>query len=112
MTWPCAGAVPSSTQRRMSRESCPLLALSASLWKVAVMPAIGVALALAVGFRGAELGMLFLFLGSPTAAVAYVMARGAGANQRLAASIIMLSTLLSLVSISVGIMVLTAADLV
>lgn len=100
-----------SLSLQAARES-GTLALSASLWKVAVMPAIGVALALAVGFRGAELGMLFLFLGSPTAAVAYVMARGAGANQRLAASIIMLSTLLSLVSISVGIMVLTAADLV
>lgn len=96
---------------KAARES-GALALSASLWKLVLMPAIGVGLALAAGYRDTELGMLFLFLGSPTAAVAYVMARGAGANERLAANIIMLSTLLSIVTISMGLLLLSVWRLI
>ena len=94
-----------------ARESSAL-ALSASLWKVIVMPVTGVAAAIALGYRGAELGILMLFLASPTAAVAYVMARGAGGNERLAASIIMLSTLISLLTISAGVLVLKSLALI
>ncbi|WP_046078940.1 AEC family transporter [Halomonas sp. HG01] len=88
------------------------LSLEASLWKVLLMPALGVLLALPMGFRGPELGILFLFLGSPSAAVAYVMARGAGANAELAASIIVVSTLISLFTISTGVFALKALGLV
>ncbi|UYG08582.1 AEC family transporter [Halomonas sp. M4R1S46] len=88
------------------------LSLEASLWKVVLMPALGILLALPLGFRGAELGILFLFLGSPSAAVAYVMARGAGANATLAASIIVISTLLSLLTISAGLFTLTTFGLI
>ncbi|MGQ7249797.1 AEC family transporter [Halomonas sp. V046] len=89
-----------------------LLSLEASAWKLVIMPALGVVLAVPLGFRGAELGILFLFLASPGAAVAYVMARAAGGNEGLAASIIVVSTLLSLVTISVGILVLKTMALV
>lgn len=94
-----------------ARESSGL-ALSASLWKVIVMPVIGVSVAIGLGYRGAELGILMLFLASPTAAVAYVMARGAGGNERLAASTIVLSTLISLFTISAGVLVLKSLGLI
>jgi predicted permease len=87
------------------------LSLDASIWKLVLMPTLGVLLALPLGFRGAELGILFLFLGSPGAAVAYVMARAAGGNEHLAANIIMISTLMSLVTISAGIFMLKALSL-
>ena len=89
-----------------------LLALDASLWKVVIMPLLGVLLALPLGFRGPELGILCLFLGSPTAAVAFVMARAAGANTDLTSNIIMQSTLLSLVTLTLGIFVLTLLGLI
>ncbi|WP_413615090.1 AEC family transporter [Halomonas cupida] len=104
----CIGGSLSLTAARESSA----LALSASLWKVIVMPVTGVAAAIALGYRGAELGILMLFLASPTAAVAYVMARGAGGNERLAASIIMLSTLISLLTISAGVLVLKSLALI
>nr|WP_031208556.1 AEC family transporter [Halomonas huangheensis] len=94
-----------------ARESSTL-ALSASIWKVIIMPVIGVGAAICMGYRGAELGIMMLFFGSPTAAVAYVMARGAGGNERLAASIIMLSTLMSLFTISAGLLVLKSVGLI
>ncbi|ANG64352.1 malate transporter [Marinobacterium aestuarii] len=82
------------------------VAVSASLLKVLWLPLIFTALAWALGFEGRELGLLFLFLASPTAAVSYVMARTSGSNARLAANIIALSTLLSVITIMVGLYLL------
>ncbi|WP_136252993.1 AEC family transporter [Onishia niordana] len=104
----CIGGSLSVSAARQSST----LALEASLWKLALMPALGVLIAVPLGFRGAELGILFLFLGSPSAAVAYVMARAAGGNEQLAASIIVVSTLLSLVTISAGLFVLKLLALI
>ena len=58
------------------------------------------------GFRGAELGILFLYFGSPTAAASFVMARAAQGNHELAAAIIVLTTLMAAVTTNVGIFVL------
>ncbi|QJQ95348.1 MULTISPECIES: AEC family transporter [Halomonadaceae] len=82
------------------------LAVDAGLWKIAWMPALGTFGAALLGFRGPELGILFLFLASPTAAVAFVMAKSAGANERLTASIIVLTTFGSMLTISLGIFLL------
>ncbi|WP_168016498.1 AEC family transporter [Halomonas salinarum] len=104
----CIGGSLSVSAARQSSA----LALEASLWKLALMPVLGVLIAVPPGFRDAELGILFLFLGSPSAAVAYVMARAAGGNEQLAASIIVVSTLLSLLSISAGLFVLKLLALI
>ena len=47
-------------------------------------------------FREMELGIVLLMAISPTAAASYVMVRNLGGDYRLAASIIAISTLLSL----------------
>lgn len=59
------------------------------------------------GFRGLDLGILFLTSSSPTAAASYVMARAMGKNAELAANIIVLTTLISLVTSTVGIFLLS-----
>ncbi|UTW11498.1 AEC family transporter [Marinobacterium rhizophilum] len=81
-------------------------ALGASLIKVLWVPLIFTVLAWGLGFGGRELGILFLFLASPTAAASFVMARAMGSDGRLAASIIALSTLLSVVTIMAGLFLL------
>ncbi|MBO1520422.1 AEC family transporter [Oceanisphaera pacifica] len=55
-----------------------------------------------VGFRGMELSILFLINASPTAAASYVMVRAMGGNAALAANIIAVTTLGSLISTSLG----------
>lgn len=87
-------------------------ALEASLWKIIGMPALGVFLALPLGFRGAELGILFLFLASPGAAISYVMAKAVGGNEQLAANIIVISTFGSMATVSLGIFLLKLAQLI
>lgn len=59
-----------------------------------------------VGFRGAELGILFLYFASPTAAASYIMARTANGNYELAAAIIVITTLAAAVTTNVGIFIL------
>ncbi|MBM7456537.1 hypothetical protein HNR62_002427 [Oceanisphaera litoralis] len=55
-----------------------------------------------VGFRDVELAILFLLNASPTAAASYVMVRAMGGNAVLAANIIAVTTLGSLLSTSLG----------
>lgn len=64
-----------------------------------------------IGFRDMELGIIFLMSAAPTAAASYVMARSMGANARLAANVIAMTTLGSLLTCSVGIAVLSSSGL-
>ncbi len=63
------------------------------------------------GFRGIELGVLFFMTAAPTAAASYVMARAMGGNPTLAANIIALTTVASLATYTVGIVFLSALNL-
>ncbi|MDR5905719.1 AEC family transporter [Franzmannia qiaohouensis] len=82
------------------------LVMSVCLWKLVWVPLLGTLGAILLGYRGQALGVLFLFLASPTAAVAFIMAKAAGANDRLTADMIVLSTLASMLTVSLGIFVL------
>lgn len=98
----CVGGSLSLSSLRLSGRAV----LGASLAKVLWTPLIFTALALLLGFEGREIGMLFLFLASPTAAVSFVMARAMGSDGRMAASIIALSTILSVGTIMLGLFLL------
>ncbi len=65
-----------------------------------------------LGFEGLDLGLIFLMSAAPTAAASYVMARAMGGNSTLAANIIALTTVVSLITCTLGIFVLTAMDLI
>ncbi|WP_020680608.1 AEC family transporter [Marinobacterium rhizophilum] len=104
----CVGGSLSLTSLQVSGRT----AVSSSLIKVLWIPLIFTAIAWALGFEGRELGILFLFLASPTAAVSFVMARAMGSDGRLAASIIALSTLISIVTIMLGLFLLHYAALI
>lgn len=103
----CIGATLSlATLRESSR-----LALGASLWKIVWIPLFGVLGALALGIQGPALGILFLYLGCPTAASSFVMARAAGSNAQLAAAIVVLSTLGGMLTTNLGLLVLKGLSL-
>jgi hypothetical protein len=66
---------------------------------------------LLAGFQGIDLGVLMLMSGAPTAAASYVMVRAMGGNAVLAANIIAVTTLGSILTTSLGVLVLRAAGL-
>lgn len=104
----CIGATLSvSALRDESR-----LTLGASLMKMISLPLLSTVAAWLAGFRGPELGLLFLFFASPSAAASYVMVKVMGGNVRLAANIIALSTLMASVTITIGVFVLQLLTLI
>ena len=74
----------------------------ASLWRLCIGPLLAVMLALAMGVRGEQLGVLFLLLSSPVAAARFVMEVAARRDGVLAANIVALTTLLSMVTVTLG----------
>ncbi|VVO25045.1 AEC family transporter [Pseudomonas fluorescens] len=98
----CIGGTLSLAALRKSGE----MALSASLVKMIGLPVLATLGAWLCGFRGPELGILFLYFGSPTAAASFVMARQANGNHELAAAIIVITTLMAAVTTNVGIFLL------
>ncbi|MCJ0975610.1 AEC family transporter [Pseudomonas sp. PS1] len=87
------------------RESSSL-AMSSSLMKMVWFPLLATLGAWLCGFRGAELGILFLYFGCPTAASSFVMARAVNSNHQLAATIIVITTLGAALTINVGLFLL------
>ena len=87
------------------------IAWEATAWRLCVGPLLAVLLALAMDVRGEELGVLFLLISSPVAASSFVMVVAARGDGVLAANIVVLTTLLSIVSVTVGFFLLSVFSL-
>ena len=106
MTLPLALICIGGTLSLVSLRKSGNLALSASLLKMISLPLLTTCGAWLYGFRGPELGTLFLYFASPTAAASFVMARAANGNHELAAAIIVMTTLMAAITTNIGIFVL------
>lgn len=103
----CAGATFDwQSIRRMSDVS-----LLASVGRVVVAPLMAVAVGCAFGFRGVEMGILFLMTATPVAAASYVMAKAMGGNDVAAANIVGMTTFGAMFSASIGVAVLRGTGL-
>ena len=98
----CIGATLSRAEFAHSSK----ISLIAVLAKLIVVPVMIVYAAYLCGFAKIDLGILFLMTASPTAAVSYVMVQAMGGNARLAANIVVISTLASLFTVSFGLVLL------
>ncbi|HEY7865541.1 MAG TPA: AEC family transporter [Psychromonas sp.] len=83
----------------------------ATILKIIIAPILMTGGAYLLGFRGLELGLIFLMTAAPTAAASYVMARAMGANASLAANVIACTTVCSLLTYSLGISTLYSFNL-
>lgn len=86
-------------------------AMIAALFKLGLVPLLLTAGGLWVGLRGMELGVLLLMGSAPTAAASYVMVRSMGGNAALAANIIVITTLGSLLTTSISVTLLKGLGL-
>ncbi|GAM73669.1 transporter [Vibrio ishigakensis] len=83
----------------------------ASSLKLIAMPLLCVVAAYLLGFSGQALGIIFFMTCSPTAAASYVMARAMGGNSTLAANIIALTTIASVITTTIGLIILNSLEL-
>jgi len=86
--------------------------LWAAAFKMLIVPAAVTTVAVLLGFRGEDLGILFLMVAAPTAMVAFVMARQMTAHGDMAAETIALTTLAMPVTVTLGYAALSALALV
>ncbi|MCW8885282.1 MAG: AEC family transporter [Motiliproteus sp.] len=82
------------------------LAIHGTLLKLVILPLLLTLGAWLYGFQGDDLAILFILFSSPTAAASFVMAQVMGGNARLAANIVALTTLGSILTMGTGIYLL------
>lgn len=87
-------------------------AMLASSLKLLAVPLVLTLGGVIVGLRSIELGVLLLMSSAPTAAASYVMVRAMGGNAALAANIIAITTLGSLLTTSAGVTLLKLLGLI
>lgn len=80
--------------------------------KVLILPLLIIFAAVGLGIRGPELMVLAIMFSSPTAAAAFVMASAMGADEKLTANVVAISTLGAAVTITSFIYVLNLSGLV
>lgn len=104
----CTGA---SLDFHRLREEVTSTAISAGA-KLLLVPLVFTGGGLLLGFRGMELGIVLLMAAAPSATVGYVMVRAMGGNSVLAANIIALTTLGSILVTSLAVTVLRGVGLI
>ncbi|GJQ64356.1 MAG: transporter [Melioribacteraceae bacterium] len=82
-------------------------AATASFLKIVLIPAVFTILAILFGFREIHLLTLFILFAAPTAIASFIMAGAMGADIRLAGNIVLISTLASVITITLGLFLLT-----
>ena len=106
MTLPLALICIGGTLSLASLRASSGIAIGSSLMKLVWLPLLATLGAWWYGFRDADLAILFLYFGSPTAAASFVMARAVNGNHQLAAAIIVITTLAAVLTTNIGLLLL------
>ncbi len=88
------------------------LAVVSSAAKTVLVPAAAVLCAIPFGFRGVELGTVFILFGGPTAVSSYIMAKQMKSDHELAGQILLISTLMSVLTLFAGTFILKQTGLI
>ncbi|MGO2232505.1 MULTISPECIES: AEC family transporter [unclassified Marinomonas] len=112
MTLPLALLCAGASLNFKSLKSGMLGAILASVGKLIFIPFILTFGGYLLGYRGMELGVLFLMSSAPTASASYIMVRAMNGNSSLAANIIVITTIASLISTSIGVTLLRSFNLI
>lgn len=104
----CIGASLSIDAFKSSRT----VTFYAVLVKLILSPLVLILALLYLGVRGQYLGVLFLFFASPTATASYIFAVMSGSDGKLAANIVVVSTIVSIPTTMIGLYVLYSNHLI
>ncbi|WP_415883388.1 AEC family transporter [Neptuniibacter sp. QD34_54] len=112
LTLPLALLAIGGSLNMKSLRSTSSQATWATLSKLLFIPLILTLAAWAYGFKGQDLTMLMVLFGCPTAAASFVMAKAMGGNEKLAANIILMTTIGSILSLSAGIYIMRVTSVI
>lgn len=86
--------------------------VSSAVLKLLVEPLVFVPIAVMIGIRGEALMALYILFASPSAITTYSMASNMGCDEHVAADCVFVSTLMSVVTFTIGITILRTLQLV
>lgn len=86
--------------------------IAAAFLKLVAIPAAIFPFAIHMGFRGSELVAIMIMLASPTTVTCYIMAKNMGGDDTLSASVVMMATLLSSVTLTLWVFVMKTFGLI
>jgi malonate transporter and related proteins len=89
-----------------------LQAIYSTIIKLILIPLAATYFAYLLDFRGSELGIIFILFACPTAIASFIMAEAMGSNSRLAANILLITTLASVLTITLGLFILKENGLI
>ncbi len=104
----CIGASLDLSALRAARSTM----IGACAWKLVVSPLLFTAAGIAAGWSGQTLGVVFFLASAPTAAASFIMVRAVRGNDKLAAGIVAFTTVMSLVTVTAGLLLLRSLSLV
>ena len=88
------------------------LSLVAGFLKLIVMPLMFLPLAIWLGMSSEAIIVLFVLYCAPTAIVSYVMAASMGSDEHLAANIILVTSMISIFTYTIGVFILRAINII
>ncbi len=80
--------------------------------KLIIIPSAATVAAYNLGFIGDNLGIIFILFGCPTAIASFIMAEAMGVNSKLAGNILLVTTVFSVFTISIGLFILKQNGLI
>lgn len=86
--------------------------IAAAFLKLVAIPAAIFPFAIHMGFRGSELVAIMIMLASPTTVTCYIMAKNMGGDDTLSASVVMMATLMSSVTLTLWVFVMKTFGLI
>ncbi|MBE7029373.1 MAG: AEC family transporter [Clostridia bacterium] len=87
------------------------LTFFSSMLKVVVAPIFGLTLGYLIGFRGAELMIILIYMGSSSAINSYIMAKEMGSDSELTSGIVVCTTGLSIITLFLGLFLIKSLGL-
>jgi len=88
------------------------LSVVATVTRLILIPFVAVVGAVLLGFRGYELGAIYILFSAPTAVSSFPMAKSMNSDAELAGQIIIFTTFFSMFTVFVGVYVLKALGLI
>ena len=82
-----------------------------AIGRLVLVPLTVVGLAIALGFRAGALGCIYIFFAAPTAVNCYILADTMGGDGRLAGDSVLLTSMLSTLTLMIGIFLLRSMRL-
>lgn len=112
ITLPLALISVGGTLRIKFLQRTSFITLGASIIKLLVAPIVATIIGYSIGYMGTDLGIIFILFACPTAIVSYIFAETMTEHGELAGNIVIITTLVSSITIPIGLMILTYLNLI